>query len=405
RVPHYFEDASGKGHVLVLHFYSRKQKNRYAANENQRTWPHVFADCWDYPVFPMPPLEHRGATGALADVGPYSVPVRGFESWPMEIHYRRMLMTERYWGNGFGWQVFGERWQSHGGHSSRGARQPIKEDAWLYKFYVTGRREWYVYGETRSRNFRDVRCYRIEEQNPFGFKSWEDFSRANRSEDYTNRPQPKDEEYQKFSQGLWNRSTWWLPNPAHQTLDLLYDRYLLFGDVRALENMRIVAAHAGYWIAYRKPYVHRETGWSFRAIDRYWELTGDKDAERVLMDALETYKALINKTPLVCAGETRDGGVNWWFTQVFSRGVAMTALHTGDERALELCKTLAVGKEDRADYFCTLFAVLWHLTGEEKYKNAVLNKTAGGERLLVVNTDGDFPATAHWLISHPPKGR
>ena len=29
---------------------------------------------------------------------------------------------------------------------------------------------------------------------------------------------------------------------------------------------------------------------------------------------------------------------NWWFTQVWSRAVAMTALHAGEKRALDLCK-------------------------------------------------------------------
>jgi len=401
KVPHYFEDTSGKGHVIILHFYSRKQKNRYAADGLKRTWPHVVADCWDYPVFPHPPMAHKAACGALTDVGPYTPPTRGFQTWPLEVHYRRMLMTDRYWGNGFGWQVFGSRWQAHGGHSSRGARQPIKEDAWLYKYYTTGHREWYVYGENRSRHFRDVRCYRIDGQDPFGFTSWGDFSRANRSEDYTNRPQPKDPEYGKFSQGLWRRSTWWLPNPAHQTLDLIYDRYLLFGDVRSLENMRVVAAHGGYFAAYRKPFVHRQTGWSWRALERFWELTGDKAADRVLKDTIKNYEVMIGKPPLVCGG---GSNVNWWFTQVHSRAIAMTALHTGDKRALELAKTMAVGKESRARYFCTLFSVLYHLTGEEKYKKAVLGEGTGAG-LLVVNTSGDFPATAHWLLHQPPKGR
>ena len=399
KAPHYFEDASGKGHVAILHFYDRKQKNRYAADGAKRTWPHVFADCWDYPVFLRPPMAHMAACGALTDVGPFTPPTRGFQSWPMEIHYRRMLMTDRYWGNGFGWQVFGSRWQAHGGHSSRGARQPIKEDAWLYKWYVTGHREWLVYGENRSRHFRDVRCYRIEGQDPFGFKSWDAFRKVNRSEDWTGRPQPKDEETSKYSQGAWRRSTWWLPNPAHMTLDLLYDRSLLFGDQRALENMRIIAGHGGNFSGYYRPYVHRQTGWSWRALERYWELTGDAGAEQCLMDTLKNYEPLIGKTPLVCGKGTK---VNWWFTQVFSRAVAMTALHTRDKRAIDLCKTLAVGKESRAGYYCTLFAVLYHLTGEATYKQAVLDSTKGGDTLLTVNTNGDFPATAHWLLNQPP---
>jgi hypothetical protein len=80
----------------------------------------------------------------------------------------------------------------------------------------------------------------------------------------------------------------------------------------------------------------------------------------------------------------------------------MTALHTRDKTALEFCKTMAVGKESRADYFCTLFATLYHLTGEQKYKDAILKKTDDGDKLLTVNTSGDFPATAHWLINQKP---
>jgi hypothetical protein len=400
KAAHFLEDASGKGHTIILHFYNRKVKSGYAAAAGH-TWPHVMADCWDYPVYPMPSLAHKAATGALTDVGPYSVPTRGFITWPREVHYRRMLMTDKYWGNGFGWQMFGSRWQAHGGHSSRGARQPIKEDAWLYRFYTMNDRNWRIYGEARSRHFRDVRCYRIEGQDPFGFADWKGFSGHNRSEDYTRRAVEPGEDFADFTKGLWKRSTWWLPNPAHQTLDLVYDRYLLFGDQRALENMRIIAAHGGYFAAYRKPYIHRQTGWSIRACERYWELTGDKGAERVLADVIKNYKVMNGKPPLVCG---HKGKTNWWFTQVFSRGIAETALHTLDPDALEFCKTMAVGKESRADYFCTLFAVLYHLTGEGKYKEAILKKSGEtGGKLLTVNTNGDFPATAHWLINRPPR--
>jgi hypothetical protein len=405
-VPHYFEDASGKGHEIVLNFYSRKRRTEYPSDDLARPWPHCVADVWESPAFPHPSLEHKAACGALTDVGPFSVPAFGLEGYALETNARRLFMTDRYKGNGYGWQVFGERWDSHGGHSSRGARQPIKEDNFLYRFYVTADRGWRDVGDNRARLFRDVRCYRIDDQDPFSFKDWNAFSRANRSEDYCNRPQPTSEEYRKYSQGLWNRSTWWLPNPAHMTLDLCYDRYLLFGDQRAFENLRIIGGHGGNWVAYRQPYVHRETGWSWRALERYWELTGDKDAEACLLDTLKTYEPLIGKTPLVCAGETSSAdGVNWWFTQVFSRAVAMTALHHGDPRAVDLCKTLVVGKEKQAAYFCTLFAVMYHLTGDEQYKKAVFDRTDGGKRLLAAADNGDFPATAHWLLTQPPKGK
>jgi hypothetical protein len=403
-VPHYLEDASAKGHEIVLSFYAAKAKPRYPTDGAGRPWPHYIADLWDDPVQPRPPLTHIAATGALADLGPYSVPTAGFYDYPLEVMERKLLMAERYWGHGYGWQVFGSRWYAHGGHSSRGARQPIRDDADLYRGYVTGLRGWRLLGQANSRQFRDVRCYRIEEQDPFGFKNWQAFRKANRSEDYCNRPQPTDDEYKKYSQGLWERSTWWLPNPAHMVLDLCYDRYLLFGDVRSFENLKIIAGHGGNYVAYNKPFVHRETGWCWRTLERYWELTGDQDAEACLKDTIKTYEPLIGKVPLVCGGETSSAdGVNWWFTQVFSRAVAMTALHMGDPKALELLKTLGQSvPEKQARYFCTLFAVLYHLTGDEQHKRWALGQD-DGQGLLTVVAEGDFPATAHWLLHQPPK--
>jgi hypothetical protein len=195
---------------------------------------------------------------------------------------------------------------------------------------------------------------------------------------------------------------WEFPNPEHCTLDLLNDRYLLFGDMRAYENMRVVAGHGGFFAIGHAPGISRAQGWSWRALERYWELTGDKRALELLNETIKVYAPLVGKEPLWCGSADKP---NVWFTQVFSRGAALTALHTGDAQALAICRALAVGKEDRADYFCTLFAVLYHLTGEAAYKDAVLKKTDGGRKLLVAHSDGDFPATAHWLINQPPKGK
>jgi len=403
KVPHFLEDASAKGHEFYLLFYKRTPERKehvgYASGRDGTPVPHVFADCWDYPVLPRPEPAHIARTGALSDLGPFTVPAHGFSDYQLEVYHRRMLMPDLYWGNGYGWQVYGSRWRAFGGHSRRGARQPMQEDSFLYRWYVTGRRNWLVAGLRRSRHFRDVRCYRIEDQDPFGFKSWQEFRKANRSEEWTGRPQPKGGEIEKYSQGRYDRNTWWLPNPAHMTLDLLYDRYLLLGDVRAFENMKVIAGHGGNFSAYHKPYVHRQTGWSWRALERYWELTGEKDAEACLQDTLKNYSGMIGKAPLVC----RSGGkTNWWFTQVHTRAAALTALHTRDKTALALLRTHAQGKEGRARYFCTLYAVLYHLTGEEKYKKLVLGDDDGAG-LLSVGGQGDFPAAAHWLVTHPPK--
>jgi hypothetical protein len=402
KVPHFLEDGSGKGHELYVLFYAKGKSSGYATAGNGRPWPHVFADQWEYPVHLRPDIKHIAATGALTDVGPSSVPTdyyvkntAGGVDYEMDIRDRRQFMTDQYWGNGYGWQVFGSSWQAFGGHSTKGARQPIKEDFYLYRYYWTGLRNWLVIGNRRSRNFRDVRNYRIEGVNPLGFKSWKEFRKNFNSEQYTHRPQPKGEEIQKYSAGKYYRNPWELPNPSHMTMDLCYDRYLLFGDQRAFENMRIIAGHGGNYAAYTKPHVHRLTGWSWRAIDRYWELTGDKEAEACLKDTIKNYAKLLGKNQWACGG-------NSWFTQIHSRAAAMTALHTRDKTALEICREYTVGKESKAKYFCTLFAVCYHLTGDEKYKKAVLGE-GRGESLLKVCTLGDFPATAHWLLHQKPK--
>jgi hypothetical protein len=178
-------------------------------------------------------------------------------------------------------------------------------------------------------------------------------------------------------------------------LDLLYDRYLLFGDVRAFESMPTVAAHGAYYAAFHKPEVTRSQGWGWRALDRYWELTGDKNAERFLHKVIETYRPLIGKPPLICG--TVDNP-NWWFTTIFSRAVAMTALHMGDRDALELAKTMAVDKAKHARTVSTLFAALYHLTGDESYRKAVFARD-NGEGSLVVG--GYLFICDHWLLNQP----
>ena len=398
--PHYLDDCAAKGHEIVLHFYA-KGKSRYAADPEGRTWPHVFADAWDIPAFPRPTLEHIAAAGALTDVGPFAVPTKGFEDYDTAVNLRRILMTDEYLGNCLGWQVYGERWLSHGGHSTHGARQPIKEDDYLYRWYLTGGGGWLDAGINRGRLFRDVRAYRIDDVDALAFTNWAEFRKANTSEsrEWTNRPIPKDDELAKYQQGIVWHARWEYPNPEHQTLDLLYDRYLLFGDQRAFENMRVVAGHGGFFAIGSAPAIHRNTGWSWRALERYWELTGDKRAEELLKEAIKAYSPHIGKAPLWCGNDPKQG----WFTMIWTRAVAMTALHTGDPQALEIAKSAAEGKEDKADYFSTLFAVLYHLTGEEKYKDAVMKKTGDGRKLLVVHDNDGFLPTGVWLLKEPPK--
>jgi PcRGLX-like protein central beta sandwich domain len=402
KVPHFLEDAGAKGHEVIIQFYKGKAPNAKAV-----------AAAWDSKVFPRPAkLEHCAATGALADLGPYTTPVgdKGLGKKPnnrTEAYGSRMLSTDRLYGNAYGWQVFGERWRSNGGHSKHGARQPMDQDNYLYRWFSTGVHGWLLNGDARSRLFRDVRCYRIEDVEPLDYKDWSTFKTRNRSEDWTRRSQPKDQEIKKFSQGIYGRTKWWLPNPAHMTLDLLYDRYLLMGDQRSFENMRTIAAHGGFYSSHYKN-VHRATGWSMRACYRYWELTGDKKAEALLKRDIANFKGMVDagdiKLPM--RGKTK---INWWFTFVFSRAVAMTALHTRDKDALHVLKRMhetIVAKHThsspyRNSTFSEVWAVLYHLTGDEKVKQGVLGGDDGA-KLKRIYGGMCQPASAHWLLHQKP---
>jgi hypothetical protein len=419
--PHFLADCSAKGYEIVLHFHGARD----AAGRPQAE---SVADRWDARVFARPSAEHRAATGALSDLGPYTPPTKGLDKKPdgrVAISSQRMFTDDVLYGNAYGWRVFGERWRSQGGHGSRGARQPIEQDNYLYLWYVTGLPEWLAVGDARSRQYRDVRCYRVDDQDALGFKDWSEFRKANVSErrEWTNRPQPDNDEIKKYREGLPNYGTnWEFPNPEHCVLDLLYDRYLIFGDIRSLENMRVAAGHGGYFALGYAPAPNalkfgnslgRSNGWSWRTLERYWELTGDKRAGEMLNAVIKAYAPLIGKEDLWFADD-RLAHASDWFTQIFSRAAAMTALHTGDPQALEICRALAIGKDKPqpgsvtygkqgqidAKQFSTLFAVLYHLTGEVKYKEP-LAAAIQGDGLLTAG--GYFPASDHWLLTQPPR--
>jgi hypothetical protein len=411
---HYLEDASAKGHEIILHFFNAKARDAYDCAADGTPLAAAVAGAWDARVFPRPDVKHCGETGALSDTGPYTVPTIGIGEKPPDkiaITGGRWLGGDGYYGNAAGWQVFGDRWRSNGGHSRNGARQPIKEECYLYRWYISGIPDWLALGDARSRHYRDVRQYRIDDQDALAFKAWGDFRAANVSEngEWAKRPLPNDEELKKHQQGFYRRADWGFPNPEHCTLDLLYDRYLIFGDQRALENMRVATGHGAFFAIGNAPGISRAQGWSWRTLERYWDLTGDKRAEELLKDTMKANAVLIDKKPLWSGDPAKP---NIWFTQIFARAVAVTALHTGDPKMLELTRAFADGKEERADYFCAPFAVVYHLTGEEKYKEAVMKKTKDGERLLgVVDVDNfenmgkTSPTSVHWLLNAPPKGK
>jgi hypothetical protein len=356
-----------------------------------------------------------GATGALSDLGPYTPPTRGLTKKPdtrTVANGPRMLTDDELYGNAYGWRIFGERWRSNGGSGTHGARQPINEDNYLYLWYVTGLPEWLAAGDARSRQFRDVRGYRIDDQDALSFKDWMEFREAHTSEN-RERPLPDNEETRKYQAGLPDYGSFWeFPNPEHCVLDLLYDRYLLFGDVRSIENMRVAAGFGGFFASCHAPApnaelkeigpkIGRDNGWSWRTLERYRELTGDKRAQELIKDTIKAYEPLIGKSPLWFAND-RKAHASEWFTQIFSRAAAATALDTGDAKALDICKSLAEGKEKDGKQFSSLFAVLYHLTGEEKYREP-LAEALKGDSLLSVG--GYFTASDHWLLNQPPKAK
>jgi len=177
--------------------------------------------------------------------------------------------------------------------------------------------------------------------------------------------------------------------------------------------MRTAAGHGAFFAISHAPNIGRDTGWSWRTLERYWELTGDKRAEELLKRVIAGNAALIGKAPLWC-GNNPLGHASDWFTQIWSRAAAMTALHTGDPQALEICKTLAEGKDKPMpgsitygkqtpidpSYFSSLFAVLYHLTGEEKYKKPVVGGNQGWRHALRRRL---LPGLRPWLLNQPPK--
>jgi hypothetical protein len=403
-VPHYLEDASAKGHEIFLHFHGAKAG---AA-------PEALADAWELSARLRPAFAHMAAAGALCDLGPYSVFTQGLDKQPdnrTRANDARMLTDDELYGNAYGWQVFGERWRSNGGHSTHGARQPINEDCYLFRWYLTGSASWLAAGEARSRQFRDVRVYRVDEEDALLCKDWKTFNATHPREHGKAERSPTDAEAKKYQQGLWPRSPWEFPNREHTVLDLLYDRYLLFGDIRAFENMRVAAAHGVFYVIGNTTtdptawsFVNRDIGWSWRTFDRYWELTGDKRATERYQELIQTQLPMIGKPPLIAKG-SKPADKNG-LTRIWCHALTMGTLHTGDSRLIELLKTAAEGKEPATDYFDDLFAVLYHLTGEQKYKDAVLAKTDGGNKLLRVTGNGQhdyFPPAAHWLLNQPPK--
>jgi len=387
---HWIQDAAGAGQELWLYFYGRKleapakpQYPRDAQTRSQwwqllrdRPWPHVIADALIPGWFALCTREHYAACGALADLGPY-LPVRGGAAFPVAITERRYFMTDYQKGNAYGWQVFGSRWEEAKGHSPANY-EPIGSSDYLFRYINTRHPSWFDFGRRRDMQFRDCRAFKIDDgDRRFSYKTWRAFRANAECEDYCSRGRsfPKDAEAKKYSKGYWRRTGWYLPNPAHNCLDELYDLYCLFGDMRALEGMRSVAAVGGAYVGMpdRKVGIHRATGWCFRSLLRYYELTGDRKALPLVGRAMDNAWAMVRRENY--RHMPRINYDNTWFYNVFGRAIILAYLTTGDERMRDLAIGMTQmrttkGKHPALNSFC------WEQTGQQKYRSDVPQKYA-----------------------------
>lgn len=395
---HWIEDASAAGQVVWMHFYATKQKPQFYAVEG-RPEPHVIDDTFRDRMLVRASNEHNAACGALADVGPY-LPIRpGRPSdekldsqisvftgdFPLEVTERRYMMTDYLKGNAFGWQVFGCRWEEYAGHSPWNY-EPIGSSYFLYNYLNTGGLRMLEFGLRRFKHFRDVRAYKIDGTDLWSAKDWGTFRSSNVAEDWCSRSGqwPKGEEQQKYSAGRYGRAGWFGPNPEHANLDDLYDLYCLTGDSRAYEGMRNIAAYGGAFAATRS-HVGRDTGWALRAVARYYDFTGDKNALGYLNGGIDQFWAVAraNRSAAMVKYD------NNWFMDVYSRAAVIAFNTTGDERLRDLLIGLSRGRLDKKSGWPTMMGFCWDQTGLPVYAN---QKWQSYARL-----GGYFPACAGYL--------
>ena len=417
KAPHFIEDASATGMLVHLNFFAREQKPQWARDGSKsrhlgyqrfQPWPHVIADDL-HPLFARCTPKHYAACGALADVGPYlEIPARrpaqikGVEAewnivlprrqFQLERFQRRSFMTDYLKDNGYGWQVFGTRWEEFAGHSPWNY-EPIGSSYWLFDYINTGAYRTFYQGIRRGRHFRDVRAFKIDGTDVFSHATFGSYGKTAMQETYCSRKGqwPTGEEVAKYSQGKYKRRGWFLPNPAHCNLDNLYDMYCLFGDRRAFEGMRNIAATGGIYVGGtdRNGAPHRATGWSLRALLRYYELTGDKEAEKYLRPAIENFwqVARKNRTNIMIVYGNR------WFFDVWARSIVMGYKITGDERLRDLAIGACVGRDTSKSAWPTLNAFCYEQTGQKKYVSGVWRKYA--------RLGGYFPSCAGYMWAKP----
>ncbi|HOX07765.1 MAG TPA: hypothetical protein PK280_15300 [Planctomycetota bacterium] len=372
---HWLPDAGGAGQELWLLFYGRGMKKAPGyeyARDNQtrsqwkgllrdRPWPHVVADNVNPPLYALCPREHYAACGALADIGTYAT-INDDSGFPLAVTERRYFTTDYLKGNAYGWQVFGCRWEEYAGHSPWNY-EPIWSTNYLWRAINTQHPTWMEFGWRRDMHTRNIRSCYIQGTKPFEYKDWGSFSANNVCEEWCKRAAPNDEELKKYSAGKYARTEWYLPNPEHLGLDEHYDLYCLFGDSRALEIARNAAAVGGAYVGTKKVGIGRDTGWCFRTLMRYYDLTGSEECRDYVAKAMDNFweVARANRsTPRINYG-------NDWFYNVFSRSVVLAHNVTGDERMRDLVIGLAQGRTDAKSKFPVQNAFAWDQTGNPKY--------------------------------------
>lgn len=393
---HWIDDAAGCGQEMWLLFYSRGREGKkyipkaeYSREYKTKADKHrgfmrnrpklrSMAHLLTPQVVALAAPEHYGACGALADLGPY-LPITGAKGFALKETEWRYMTTDYLKGNAFGWQVFGCRWEEAGGHTPFN-HEPILSSDYLFQYIVSRDLSWLEFGYRRDMQYRDSRGYKIEGIDPFAPKTFGRFQRTAQQEGgWGERPQPKGLEVAKYTQGKFKRFAWELPDPAHSSLDEIYDLYCLFGDTRALEGMKNIAAVGGAYAGLprmqrgelkpARTHVSRLCGWSMRSLVRYYDLTGDEACLNYLnlaMDSFWDFGRRHRQTKVIPCdrpGQSYEG----WMYNILGRSIILTYMTTGDERMRDLALGMAQGRHNEILRYPSLNAFAYEQTGDDKH--------------------------------------
>lgn len=414
---HWIADGGGAGMETWLHFYARgyegkghtfprdrRTKSPWWNLFRDRPWPHVVAYSVDPPLYALATPEHYGATGALADIGPY-MPIHEQEDFPEQPVLDRYFMTDYLKGNAYGWQSWGCRWEEAAGHSPWNY-EPIATNDFAWRFINTGTIGWRNVAYPRLRHFSEVRCYRVADAPRWNYPDFKSLAANTIDEEWGKRPVLKDEEAQKYTQGKYGRVEWPLPNPEHMGLDGLHDAYLFYGSQRAFEGMKYPAAFGGGYMAYTQPGgkigPNRSFGWSFRCLLMYLQLTGDPDAADYLEKSIANFWKMAREQRQLAGAWPYD---NNWMYGITTRSIVLGHQLTADERLRDLAIGLArhypptqdTNYHRWNDPLVTAFA--WTQTGLEEFYDLERAKQYAG--VMGDNQWVYYPSCASWLWFQP----